>query len=294
MHATSRGFLLVLLMLAVGGCVGLEPLLCGGTCNRGGRHSHGSSSLVGFLYPEGTDSVPADTLPTLPVPLRVGLAFLPERSGAPIAGLEAARREEILQRIAGHFRSRSFIAEIVQVPDYYLGGVRGFDGLAGVQRLHHVDVMALLSYDQVSYQDDRGLAIGYLTILGAYVLKGTRQDVTTLIDMAIVDPATRSIVLRAGGTDTRRHNTAYVGSEVAARRSAADSFDAAAGQLIARFDVALTNLEADIRAGRSDVKVRRRDGGGPGGAGAFAPAGLACLTVLAAVVAHRRRRDSLH
>ena len=63
MHATSRGFLLVLLMLAVGGCVGLEPLLCGGACNRGGRHNHGSSSLVGFLYPEGTDSVPADTLP---------------------------------------------------------------------------------------------------------------------------------------------------------------------------------------------------------------------------------------
>jgi hypothetical protein len=154
----SRALAALFLATLLAGCAGLEPLLCWPGCNHRGRQSHGSSSLVGFLYPEGTDAVPANALPTLPVPLRVGLSFLPDRDGAPV------------------------------------------EGLAGVQRLYGVDLMALVSYDQVRYQDDRGLAAGYLTVVGAYVLKGTRQDVTTLMDMAVIEPATRSIVLRAGGT----------------------------------------------------------------------------------------------
>jgi rhombotail lipoprotein len=290
MRGWRSGGLLGLALLALSGCAGLEALLCGTNCNHAGRHLRGSSSLVGFLYPAGADAVPPDALPTLPVPLRVGLAFLPERSGAPVAGLEAARRERIMQRIGEHFRGRHFIADIVQIPDYYLGEARGFEGLAGVQRLYKVDVMALVSYDQVSYQDDRGLAVGYLTIVGAYMLKGTRQDVTTLMDLAVVDPVTRSIILRAGGTDTRAHNTAYVGSEIAARRVATDSFDAAAEQLITHFDVALTQLETDIRTGRSELKLRRADGADAGGgAGALGTAAILVLTALAMHALRRRQ-----
>jgi len=286
------GILLLLALLA--GCAGLEPLLCLGGCNQAGRRSHGSSSLVNYLYPQGTDAVPANELPTLPVPLRVGLAFLPERGDAGVEGLEAARREQIMQRIAQHFRSREFIADIVLVPDYYLRDATGYAGLAGVQRLYSVDLMALVSYDQVRYQDDRGLALGYLTVVGAYVLKGTRQDVTTLMDMAVVDPATRSIVLRAGGTDTRVHNTTYVGSEVAGRRAAADGFDAAADQLIGHFDVALTQLEADVRAGKSTIKLRPRHAGvGGGGGGAVGLVTLLGLGALALIVTRRRFRPAL-
>jgi len=263
-----RARMLTLLLLAslLGGCAGLEPLLCWPGCHQRERSAHGSSSLVGFLYPEGTDALPPDDLPTLPVPMRVGLAFLPERSSQPVDGLEAARRDAILQRIADRFRSRPFIREIVIVPDYYLRDVKGFEGLAGVQRLHGVDLMALVSYDQVGHEDDRKSAVAYLTILGSYLVRGTRQEETTLLDMAVVDAASRSIVLRAGGTDTRVQNTTYVGSEVEARKLAAASFDAAAHQLIERFDVALEQLEADIRSGKSGVKVRPARGGGGGGA----------------------------
>lgn len=284
----SRALAALFLATLLAGCAGLEPLLCWPGCNHRGRQSHGSSSLVGFLYPEGTDAVPANALPTLPVPLRVGLGFLPDRDGAPVEGLEAARREHVMARIAEHFRSRDFIADIVLVPDYYLRDARGFAGLAGVQRLYGVDLMALVSYDQVRYQDDRGLAAGYLTVVGAYVLKGTRQDVTTLMDMAVIEPATRSIVLRAGGTDTRVQNTTYVGSEVAGRRAAAAGFDAAADQLIEHFDVALGQLEADIRAGKSTVKVQARDGGSGGGAGALDAPGVVLLGVLVLLVIRRR------
>jgi rhombotail lipoprotein len=90
------------------------------------------------------------------------------------------------------FSSRKFVAEIVIIPDYYLRGQNGFEGLEGVQRLYGVDLMALVSYDQVVHTDENIWSLGYLTIVGAYVLKGSRHDVSTLVDLAVVDPVSRS------------------------------------------------------------------------------------------------------
>ena len=67
--------------------------------------------------------------------------------------------------------------------------------------------MALVSYDQVTYRDENNWSLGYLTIVGAYVLEDSQHDVITLMDPAVVDAASRSILLRAGGTDDRRHRT---------------------------------------------------------------------------------------
>ena len=100
-------------------------------------------------------------------------------------------------------REARFVAQIVVIPDYYLRNETGFEGLKGVQRLYDVDIMALVSYDQVTHRDDNSLSLGYLTIVGAYLLKGSRHDVTTLMDLAVVDPASRALILRAGGTDSR-------------------------------------------------------------------------------------------
>ena len=62
------------------------------------------------------------------------------------------------------------------------------------QRLYGVDLMALVSYDQVAHEDDNNWSLGYVTIVGAYFLKGTRHDISTLVDLAVVDPATHSLV----------------------------------------------------------------------------------------------------
>jgi rhombotail lipoprotein len=57
--------------------------------------------------------------------------------------------------------------------------------------------MALVSYDQVTYTEDNKWPVGYLTIVGAYIVKGMINDTTTLVDLAVVDPKTRSLLLRA-------------------------------------------------------------------------------------------------
>jgi rhombotail lipoprotein len=274
-----------LLLLTLGALLQGCTALCPG-CQTRAIHKGASTSLVDFLYPKGNPPpVGQPNLPVLPLPLRVGLSFLPERAGTQAP--DPAQREQILERIAEHFKARGFIGQIVIIPDYYLQGSQGFEGLAGIERLYGVDVMALVSYDQVGYQDDTRSSIGYLTIVGAYFLHGTRQDVTTLIDLAVVDPNSRTLLLRAGGTDTRAHNTALVGSGTAARNQDADSLNAASAQLIDHFDVALTQLEADIKAGKSEIQVSHRPGF-TGGGGAFGLLGLSGLALAALFLLRRR------
>ena len=275
--------------LLLSGCTALEALMGG---SQRPRQSHNSSSLVEFLYPDGRIPPTENQIPELRVPLRVGLAFLPTQDGA---GPTAAQRDELLERIRQRFADRKFVTEIVMIPDYYLRNSRGFEGLQGVQRLYSVDVMALVSYDQVQHRDDNDWSLGYLTIVGAYVLKGSHHDVATLVDLAVIDPVTQSLILRAGGTDSRNRNTTLVDQEREARESSAVSFANATTQMVDNFDLALTKFEADVRAGKANVRVAQRasHGGvsGAGGGGSFGPLALGVLLILFA--ARRSRREQL-
>ena len=245
---------------------------------------HNSSSLVDFLYPDGQIPPPNNSIPELHVPLRVGLAFLPSHNGDSDVTLDAAHREVLMQRIRQRFTSRKFVSDIVVIPDYYLSSGRGFDTLAGVQRLYNVDVMALVSYDQVTHADANRLSLGYVTIVGAFVLPGTMHDTATLVDLAVVDPATRSLVLRAGGVNVQNGTSTAVGLERDARLEGIKGFDAATDQMVGNFDTALTQFESDVHAGRANVRVVARNDDDDRGGGHFGGGGaLGYLELLALV-----------
>jgi rhombotail lipoprotein len=252
------------------------------------KHSQNSTSLVGFLYPNGAAPPPQDSQPQLHLPLRVGLAFLPSNSEARI-GLDAAHKEALLQEIRKRFVSRKFIAEIVVIPDYYLQGKRGFEGLEGVQRLYGIDLMALVSYDQIAHEDDNHWSLGYLTIVGAYVLKGTRHDVSTLVDLAVVDPATHSLVLRAGGFDTRHGTVALVDESRRLREISIEGFTAATQQMIDHFDGALAAFEGAVREGTANVKIVSNSRGSIHGGGSMDWLSVLLLLPLTALRARRQR-----
>jgi rhombotail lipoprotein len=274
---------------ALSGCA----VMCWPNCaNR--SHVASSSSLVAFLYPHGAPPT-GDAIPELHVPLRVGLTFLPTRGA--VDTLDAAHQEQLLEQIRARFASRKFIAQIVIIPDYYLtdrglAARSGFEGLEGVQRLYGLDLMALVSYDQVTHVDDNNWSLGYLTIVGAAILKGTRHDVSTLIDLAVVDAPSRSLVLRAGGTDTRHGTTTLIQEDRRSREAGVDGFTAATTQMIDHFDAALTQFEADVRAGKANVRIVSRGSmvhtSSSGGGGAFS---WGWLLALVPVVAMRKRRD---
>jgi rhombotail lipoprotein len=263
--------LLSFVALVLSGCEMFHGAQCSPHCR---MRQGGSSSLVEFLYPSGSSPPAQNTIPQLSLPVRVGLAFLPSRNDVSPAGLEASRREALLERIRQRFANRKFVSRIVVVPDYYLNGRGGFEGLAGVQRLYGIDVMALVSYDQVAYRDANKWSLGYLTIVGAYVLKGTRHDVTTLMDLAVVHPASRSILLRAGGTDDRHGTTTLIDEQRETRQASGDGFSHATDNLIENFDAALVKFESDVREGKADLRVANSSGGG---GGALSPMWLAVL-----------------
>ncbi len=249
--------------------------------------SRGSSSLVSFLYPVGGPPPPAENaIPELRVPMRVGLAMLPSQHSYDEGPLDPTVKHELLERVRERFLSRRFVKEIVVIPDYYLTHDRGFVGLEGVQRLYDVDVIALVSYDQVTHQDDNPLSLGYLTIVGAWVLPGTSHETTTLVDLAVVDPVTRSLVLRAGGTDTRAGRATIVNVDRESRRDGAAGFVEAGNQMIEHFDTALTAFESEVRAGTANVRVVTQNGSG---GGAFGLSEVLILLAVAAWPALRRR-----
>jgi rhombotail lipoprotein len=273
-------------LVVIVGLSGCADLACFSSCQ---RHAQNSTSLVEFLYPNGAPPPAQDAQPQLHLPLRVGLAFLPS-NGEPRIGPDAAQKEALLQEIRKRFVSRKFIAEIVLIPDYYLQGKRGFEGLEGVQRLYGIDLMALVSYDQVAHEDDNRWSLGYMTIVGAYVLKGTRHDVSTLVDLAVVDPATHSLVLRAGGFDTRHGTVTLVDENRRLRETATEAFAAATQQMIDHFDSALTAFESAVRDGKANVRVVSNHGKPTSGGGAID--GPILLMLFALMMLSARRRSS--
>ncbi len=245
-------------------------------------HARNSSSLADFLYPDGQVPAPSVEPPQLRIPLRVGLTFLPA-ANAQFAGLDETHQAQLLERIKQRFASRKFVADIVILPDYYLAGRRGYAGLEGVQRLYGLDVVALVSFDQETHQDRNEWSLAYTTIVGAFVVKGSRHDVSTLVDLAVVDPHSRQLIIRAGGTDVRHGNTTLVDEARETRAANITGFSAATDQMIEHFDAALSKFEADVRSGTAPVHImsknERTNGGGGGGALGAGFIGLLFLAV---------------
>ena len=287
-----RATWVVAIAFVTGGCTVLDRALCSYDCGK--SRSGSSSSLVGFLYPGGEVPPAEEAIPELRVPMRVGLTFLPDSAGG--EGVDAAQRAEALERIRQRFLARKFIAEIVVIPDYYLArgnlgargnpGQSGFDSLAGLQRLYNLDLLALVSHDQVTYTDENSLSLTYLTIVGAYIFPGSKHEVTTLVDLAVVDPKTRSLLLRAGGTNAQERTTTLVDQAPVARATRQRSFSAASDQMIEHFDVALAQFEENVRSGKAQVTVTRRDGGAGGGS----IDAILIVAALGLVTARLRRR----
>src|SRR5690349_6539742 len=110
----GNAFLGLVVVFLLSGCSAFSSMMCHPHC----RSTASSSCLVNFLYPSGSDPPKENYIPQLNLPVRVGIAFIPQSHDLPPAGLEAARREEIVERIRKRFADRKFVSEIVMIPDY--------------------------------------------------------------------------------------------------------------------------------------------------------------------------------
>ena len=258
-----------------------------------GRSRQNSSALVDFLYADG--HVPAnDAAVELQLPIRVGLSFLPAADGRSVGAPAAVDRDKVLNAIREKFRSLPYVTEIVIVPNYYLHAGSG-DGLTQVEqlsRLYKLDLFALVSYDQMVDSSENRNSLAYLTIVGAYFVRGNRHETHTLLDLAVIDPASRSLVLRAGGTSSLGGNTTAVDAQRHENAQRARGFELATSSLADNFQRELTDFESRVRAGTAPVRVARR---AEKGGGALDPLLLVLLggcLALTAIPAWRGRRSS--
>ena len=283
--ALKRALMLLAMVYLVAGCTAWWQAATGVNTRQGV-----SSSLVDFLYPSGEEPPPVDErIPHLEIPLRVGVAFVPAPSGY-VEGLPEARKTELLQLVERHFEQREYISDIAIIPETYLRTRRGFDTLDQVARLYDLDVIALISYDQVAIAEDRKSSILYWTIVGAYFIKGSKNDVQTFVDTAVFDVSTRRLLLRAPGVDHQVATATLVESSEEMRKARQNSFQLAMADMTNNLTGELNRFEKRIKDKEAKVVVAQRDGSGSGGYGATSPlTGLLLLAMVILVASWRRQ-----
>lgn len=270
-----RALALAAAVAMLAGCTGLWNLYSG-------EERRGvSSSLVDYLYPGGEQPPPpVESIPELNVPLRVGLAFVPGSNPGTTPVLSEATRVELLDKVRSHFIDRDYIAEIEVIPDTYMKSGRGFTSLEQVGRLYSLDVMALVSYDQVVALDDTTASFLYWTIIGAYLVEGSKNDVQTFVDTAVFDIPTRRLLIRAPGIDHSGGRSTLIDSTEELRKTRATSFGRAMDDMSSNLVAELDKFEIRLEEGTTEARVVSSNGGG---------GAVAWTLLLLGLVAGRRR-----
>jgi rhombotail lipoprotein len=162
--------------------------------------------------------------------------------------------------------------------------------MAQVARLYGVDVMALVSYDQVAAVGDNKLSLTYWTIVGAYVIKGTENEVSTFVDTAVFDVRSRKLLFRAPGVDQRQKSSTAIDSDVKLQGARLDSFGGAVDQMAQNLSTELDLFEKRLKDEPQLADVRWRTGSGGGGTGGGGGLGIELLLLV--LVACRAARKS--
>ncbi len=257
------------------------------------------SSLMDYLYPKQQSApVPNPAGARLKLPLKLGIAFVPGGSSAwRVQGLMAPGQEkQLLDVVKQSFRDKPWVADIKLVPSTYLRSGGGFENMDQVARMYGVDVMALVSVDQIQYTDPRWYSFTYLSIVGAYVLPGDANDTRTLIDAAVYDVTSHTFLLRAPGQSQTKGSSTWAHREVQLREHSAKGLQAAMTDLAKNLDAEVASFKAEIASGeRKDVDVVDRQGvslrqsGGQNFGGSFSwIEALGALLLLGAALKLRR------
>lgn len=261
----------------------------------GGYQTRTKSSVVDYLYPRGSETVIQPSIPVLSLPLNVGIAFVPEQntlekgmrfwSKSVVAGggsLTSGNKTKLLEKVAEHFRGLEFVNQIEVIPSEYLTANGGFSNLEQIQTMYNIDVIALVSYDQVQFTDEGILSLTYWTIIGAYVVTGEKNDTSTMLDTVVYDIKSKKMLFRAPGTSIVKGSATPVNLSEQLRADSLKSFEQAADEMTKNLDLQLASFKEKIKANPEQVKVVHTKGYS-GGGGAISLFELAILLIIAAV-----------
>jgi len=242
-----------------------------------GQQTRASSSVVDYLYPQQNEVKVEPATPRLTLPLKVGIAFVPEQRSMRRGGnlwtgvsrgitLPESKKAELLDMLAGHFRNYDFVGGIEVIPSAYLTPGGSFANLDQIRTMYGTDVIALVSYDQVQFTDEGFLSLTYWTLVGAYVFSGEKNDTSTMMDTAVYDIASRKMLFRAPGTSSVKGAATPVNLSEELRADSLRGFEEATGEMIANLDTQLAAFKEKIKQQPESVQIVHSPGYSGGGA----------------------------
>lgn len=226
--------------------------------------SHHSSSVVQYLYPDQKDPIETPAIPLLSLPLKVGIAFVPETSGNH-ANLTERDKMDLMKEVSEYFKKYEFVKSIELIPSAYLTRNGSFSNLDQVRTMFGIDVIALLSYDQTQFTDEGLASITYWTLIGAYIIPGEKNDTHTMMDAAIYDIESRKMLFRAPGINHIKSEATPVNLTEQLRKDGSISFKEASKDLVKNLDEQLALFKEKIKETPQDYQVVHRPGYTGGG-----------------------------
>lgn len=287
----SRPTQLSLIALAAVGA-----LLLAGCTSLWRQNRHQASSVVQFLYPGKDQPFIQPSIPTLRLPLRVGIAFVPSvqahgnQSYRTFDGsFSEAQKTGLMRDVAAQFKALPFVQSIELVPTTYLRPGGSFENLDQLRAIMGIDVIALISYDQAQSSGDTGWGFAYWTIVGAYVVPAQKNATYTLMEAVVYDIPSRSLLFRAPGVSTITAHATLASNETDLRANSAESYVVAAKDLTLHLQQELDAFKVRAKEEPESIKIEHKPGySGAGGIETWFGAFFALLFAGQAVINRRK------
>jgi rhombotail lipoprotein len=107
----------------------------------------------------------------------------------------------------------------------------------------------------------------YWTIVGAYLIKATSNEVQTFVDTAVFDIDTARLLFRAPGTHTMSDRSTLVEAGEVVRKAKDESITVAMEQMTGNLAAELDRFEERVKEDSSVAKTEWRPGSGGGSIG---------------------------
>jgi rhombotail lipoprotein len=202
--------------------------------------------------------------------------------------LTEKKKTDLMQEVANHFKKYPYVKDIEIIPSAYLTPRGSFTNLDQIRTMYGVDVIALLSYDQVQFTDEGMLSLTYWTIVGAYVVPGEKNDTHTMLDAVVYDIKSRKMLFRAPGTNHIKGKATLVNLSEELRANSEEGFNGAAKEMITNLDQQLASFKEKVKERPAEYKVVHSQG--YSGGGSFDLITLAMLVGLGGYFLWMRRR----
>ena len=220
---------------------------------------HRSSSVYEYLYSDKENHIETPGIPVLSLPLRVGVAFVPEAEDKYLTLTEKDKMGLMID-VSKHFKKYDYVKDIELIPSAYLTEKGGFVNLEQIRTMYGIDVIALISYDQTQFTDEGIASITYWTIIGAYIVPGEKNDTHTMVDAVVYDIQSRKMLFRAPGTSHIKGLSTPVNQTEELRTDSIKGFQEASADAVKNLDIQLGVFKEKIKEMPDEYKVVHKPG----------------------------------